>query len=214
MSSTEATMIWKIADILRSNLTAEQINDELALLFTWSYLCDTRYPEGRIVFDEQQPDLKSAYQKLAAELGEAGKVFADSRLHSACTGEQIATIVRALNEVDKDPRRLAEALLYTASKSKSPAYEGAVSASLASLLYSICKEPSHSLVLNYPASAAVLNAVDDPTKVVYRTPRQSPLSVALSILLDANVELMNGIFEEPSREMADVVISVPPLAAR
>ena len=113
MYSTEYELLSDIADILRNDgVASHDIAGALAFLSMWCVWSDKEY--GSVLWNEQQPDMRSAFNLVAEHLGNNahGSALWSSSLPEALSGMTIAAIQNRLNtQPFKSPSALAEALI-------------------------------------------------------------------------------------------------------
>ena len=211
MYSTEYELLSDIADILRNDGVASyDIARALAFLSMWSVWRNEEY--GSVLWNEQQPDMRSAFNLMAEHLGNNahGSAMWSSSLPEALSGATIAAIQNRLNAQSSiSPPALAEALILLNEKLGN--HDQLINLDFGRFLAHICAPGDQAIALNFEGSVAALIAIKAPEKAILRVHACYPHVAAVSYLLKAELHHDHSVGSETPDTESDFVISAPPL---
>ena len=212
MYSTEQKVLKDVVDILRrEGLTSHDLADELSLLTAWAAFSHQQY--GDVRWNEEQPDLRCAFNRMSENLGEAGQVFETSRLPNKLSNTAISAVMDLLNSLAESSHRvLALALSAVVEGLEAPSQM--LTAETGQLLAALCTRGEQSVSLYHGASVPVLLALDSAEKAFVTLSVISAYPVSVGYLLEANLQFNDSAESETPSDLADFVISVPPLQAK
>jgi hypothetical protein len=210
--STEQKVLKGVIDILRQEgLVSHDLADELSLLTAWAAFSHQQH--GGVHWNEQQPDLRCAFNRMSENLGEAGQVFETSRLPNKLSNTAISAVMDLLNSLAESSHRvLALALSAVVEGLEAPSQM--LTAETGQLLAALCTRGEQSVSLYHGASVPVLLALDSAEKAFVTLSVISAYPVSVGYLLEANLQFNDSAESETPSDLADFVISVPPLQAK
>ena len=212
MYSTEQKVLKGVVDILRyEGLASHDLADELSLLTAWAAFSHQQY--GDVHWNEQQPDLRCAFNRMSESLGEAGQVFETSRLPNKLSDTAISAVMDLLNSLAESSHRVF-ALALSAVVEGLEAPSQMLTAETGQLLAALCARGEKNVSLYYGASVPVLLALDSANKAFVTLSVMSAYPVSVGYLLEANLQFNDSAESETPSDLADFVISVPPLQAK
>jgi len=210
--STEQKVLKGVVDILsREGMMPHEVAEELSLLTAWAAFSHQQH--GDVHWNEQQPDLQYAFNRMSESLGENGQVFETSRLPNKLSDASISAVMELLNSLTECSHRdLALALNAVVEELDTP--NRMLTAESAQLLAALCDRGEQSVSLYYSESVPVLLALDSVEKVLVTLGVVSAYSVAMGYLLETTLQFNDSAESETPSGLADFVISVPPLQAK
>jgi hypothetical protein len=210
--STEQKVLKDVVDILcHEGMTPHEVAEEVSLLTAWAAFSHQQH--SGVHWNEQQPNLQYALNRMSENLGEVGRVFETSRLSSKLSDASISAVMDLLNSLAGSSQRvLALALNAVVEELGTPSQM--LTAETGQLLAALCDRGEQNVSLYYGASVPVLLALDSAKKALVTLSVVSAYPVSVGYLLEANLRFNDSAESETPSDLADFVIAVPPLQAK
>lgn len=206
--SIEKTVIGHVAQTLhKEGIPSKEVADGLALLLKWTLY--SHKARGDLDWNEQQPDLRFAFEHLASQLEPFGHFFRESTLPIKLSGASLKVIKTQLGQLTgTSAKGLAQALVTAVAELGRS--DQMVDSQLGRLLAKLGASSQEEVMLHYDDSVTALVALEHPEKATLAINSASAYLWVLSDLLGTTLIEGDDFHSDAPTGTADIVISTPP----
>ena len=215
MSSTELKSMQKILELLRPLPFSDnsRLIEELALLIAWGHWSYRHF--DKVELNEQQPDIKHAYEAMMQRLEVSGAVFERSKLYSVCPVPVMLEIINHLNSLDfGNQTALATGLIELSRKHNSRDGNSPISIALGELMAQLTEADISEVTLYHELSLSALCSLHNPERATLLVNHISPLVVAVTSLLGCHLKPLRSSHTDEIYSSDSAIVTLPMMPSK